>query len=746
MKKLAKKIGIGLLAGALTFLPAKKAFSLDDVVNGNIIETISETPVKSGVEIKAWEYLNGRIGDFVGEAVTDDNGDFNLNLDNNSSNYLKLEISKSDSSYYQAERYINLKDSVLLDIVNRHDVDVYNMETEGLEKMDFMEFFNSWFRAMNGCTQRWANEDEGGKELQVFIKTNLAVSSQIDSVYSIIQNKWPRFTQRVGREPLIQNTHVEQGEVIPDYAKYGTDGWTLVYWRNTGDPAHREMLDGNRIYSAAAILTPVADNRAITEELLQILGGRAETPNRFFWDINGNVLESGRRCGKTVCSRPIGNRTPDINPEPQVNIVRYIRPVTNFTVSDIPDDNGNQLELNFMPSVSENKGIVSRYRIYRGETSNINNAALIDSVLVGSTGFIDRNVPFNNKTYYYWIGTVGNVLNYVDEKANSSGETRFIDNPSDLIVEDIPDDEGKRLKLNWNEAGEDIVQLYRILRADNNNIENAALIDSVGVGTNEYIDTKVVNNKEYYYWVQAVGDGLESELINGSGISKFIEAPSNLTVSDVPDDNGHQLKLNWEKSLSEEQEVVDLYRIFRSRNVNGIERIRNINDFLRFGSAFADSINAWEESNAVLRDSVLAGNNEYIDNIPINGVPYYYWLQASGYNGGVGSGKISSSWIPPVSVDEKVNEFYLSNAYPNPFNSSVSINYQIPERCNVSLILYDINGRKVRVLEQNEGEAGSYKANWDGRDSNGRSVGNGVYLYKLNAGKYYKTEKMMLVK
>lgn len=674
MKKgtLGRIIGtLGLIG--LSILPNKKANCIEDIVNGNIITTTTEENVKSGVKVSAWEFLgldrnsytiwmdesgneikeyNEIIGDKVGEGITDSNGEFNLNLNDNSSSHLKLEINDPDSSYYSAVRYVDLRNGrINLDIIPKHMVDVYGDPTappDYIGHRDFMEFFNIWARGMNGCTQRWANEDEGGNGLKVFIKTPLAAPSQIDSVYSKIQNLWPRLTQRVGKEPLIQNIYIEQGEVIPDYAKYGTDGWTLVKWRDSGDPAHTEKLIGNRIYSAAAILTPYRGNDAITEELLQILGLRTEVPDLYPWDADGNILNSCYEIFKTLCSRPIGNKTPDINPWPQVSIIRYIRPVTNLSVEDVPDDNGHQLLLNFTPSVSEGKGIVSNYRIYRSENTNFSNAALIDSVAAGSTSFVDRNVPLNNQVYYYWIETVGNVANYVVEKANNSGKTRFI------------------------------------------------------------------------------------------------EAPRNFIVSDVPNDNGHQLKLDWDKSLSELDNLVDWYRIFRSRNPNGIEMVRNLSDFLSMNAdSRLDSLNSWDGNYAVLVDSVLTGNTEYTDFVPLNNTPYHYWLQAVGNN--AGSAKIAGKWNN-VRVKEENREFKVGNAYPNPFNASTSIDYQIPEGANVNLVVYDVNGRKVRTIYCGYRDGGSYKANWDGRDSKGRIIGNGIYFYELDAGKYNKTGKLMLVK
>ena len=306
MKKLAKKFGVGLLAGALTFLPAKRANSLENIVNGNVIETISEAPVKSGVNIKAWEYLGDRIGDFVGEAVTKDNGDFNLILDNNSSNYLKLEISKSDSSYYQAERYVDLNKDILLDIVERHEVDVYDLDGNRTN-IDFMKMFDMWCRdpALGGSTQRWEEQPKW------YIWTDLASQEQISMAEGIIKNDLVQFTNG-----FINNPYIEEGKQddILSKASYGS---IIVYWRNYGGPGeHGENLENNKIVAGTVSFNTIEPVKGTyIEELTQVLGPRTETETRYFFDDKG-YLESGPQIGKVLYSRPIGSKTQDEDPEP----------------------------------------------------------------------------------------------------------------------------------------------------------------------------------------------------------------------------------------------------------------------------------------------------------------------------------------------------------------------------------------------------------------------------------------------
>jgi hypothetical protein len=88
----------------------------------------------------------------------------------------------------------------------------------------------------------------------------------------------------------------------------------------------------------------------------------------------------------------------------------------------------------------------------------------------------------------------------------------------------------------------------------------------------------------------------------------------------------------------------------------------------------------------------------------------------------------------------------LAQNEPNPFNPSTTIRFTVAEKGNVSLNIYDANGRLVRALVNGVSEAGSREISWDGRDNNNMPVGSGVYFYRLTAGKFSEAKKMVLLK
>jgi hypothetical protein len=108
------------------------------------------------------------------------------------------------------------------------------------------------------------------------------------------------------------------------------------------------------------------------------------------------------------------------------------------------------------------------------------------------------------------------------------------------------------------------------------------------------------------------------------------------------------------------------------------------------------------------------------------------------------AGGISRNEIPVgiISVSNGVpSKFNLSQNYPNPFNPSTSIRFDIPKSENVKLVVFDELGRQISVLVNTKVNPGSYKINFDGTN-----LSSGVYFYRLDAGNYHDTKKMILSK
>ena len=111
----------------------------------------------------------------------------------------------------------------------------------------------------------------------------------------------------------------------------------------------------------------------------------------------------------------------------------------------------------------------------------------------------------------------------------------------------------------------------------------------------------------------------------------------------------------------------------------------------------------------------------------------------------------ASGCLDPSGTPEDINipatRSWLRQNAPNPFNPRTTIAFEIPGQTAVSLIVFDVSGRVVRVLIDNEIiEQGRHEVGWNGRDDSGRQLASGAYFYRLDAGGFSETKRMLLVK
>jgi hypothetical protein len=101
-------------------------------------------------------------------------------------------------------------------------------------------------------------------------------------------------------------------------------------------------------------------------------------------------------------------------------------------------------------------------------------------------------------------------------------------------------------------------------------------------------------------------------------------------------------------------------------------------------------------------------------------------------------------------VDDEFNlapkEFNLGQNYPNPFNPTTKIKYEVKALSQVRIALYNMLGQEVAVLVNSKLPAGRYAIEWNGMDSNRRTLATGTYIYRMTAGNFVETKKMMFVK
>lgn len=94
-------------------------------------------------------------------------------------------------------------------------------------------------------------------------------------------------------------------------------------------------------------------------------------------------------------------------------------------------------------------------------------------------------------------------------------------------------------------------------------------------------------------------------------------------------------------------------------------------------------------------------------------------------------------------LPEKVT---LYQNFPNPFNPSTIISYEVATAGNVALVIYDVLGRKVHTLINERQAAGRYEVVWNGRDFRGQPVGSGIYIYRIEADGIAQNRRMLLLR
>lgn len=130
----------------------------------------------------------------------------------------------------------------------------------------------------------------------------------------------------------------------------------------------------------------------------------------------------------------------------------------------------------------------------------------------------------------------------------------------------------------------------------------------------------------------------------------------------------------------------------------------------------------------------------------------YVYVTGTSYDGGAYKDFVTIKYIQSSDVEdengarERPSEFALSQNYPNPFNQSTKIEFALRKSGFVSLILYDLLGRKVRTLVSERLIPGYKSVLWDGKNDSGDDVASGIYFYQLKVGDFSETKKLVLLK
>lgn len=207
------------------------------------------------------------------------------------------------------------------------------------------------------------------------------------------------------------------------------------------------------------------------------------------------------------------------------------------------------------------------------------------------------------------------------------------------------------------------------------------------------------------------------ELINIGNIKTELEPypPDNFTITNQNQWNSNP-HLSW--NFSSEADYWDGFNVYRKEAVGSWQKIAELS---MLATSYTDQQTVIQEAGPRISYQVKAVNGSSLSDptpsIQVVGDVYK--------KGG----------------DKRKTTFKLNQNYPNPFNPTTSISYSIPTNEFVNLKIYDSLGKEVAELVNENQSAGEYSI-----DFNGENLPSGLYIYKIAAGKYSDTRKLMLIK
>lgn len=220
------------------------------------------------------------------------------------------------------------------------------------------------------------------------------------------------------------------------------------------------------------------------------------------------------------------------------------------------------------------------------------------------------------------------------------------------------------------------------------------------------------------------------DTLNGYGIVHALDAlmtEARGTVHDFTADSGpNGILLSWTADLE-----INLlsYRVERREYPSGsFEQIASIAVTQTSGSLKSEN------------------DYSYTDTTVVEGVSYEYRLETEGREGLLlKATSVSTRSTYALGTSRAAAVKLFPNA-PNPFDNSTKINFELTVSSRVILTIYNLLGQKIRVLIDRMYGPGSYECEWNGRDSDGRSVPSGVYYYRMTVGNIEKDGKMLLLR
>ncbi len=303
----------------------------------------------------------------------------------------------------------------------------------------------------------------------------------------------------------------------------------------------------------------------------------------------------------------------------------------------------------------------------------------------------------NGDHYYVKIST-DNGLHWTvlwDASALTGGWNNY----QTPIAIDLSDYAGQQVKIAWH--------------ADDNNNE--------GMWYNWFIDDVVIRNN--YDTIRFADTEINAK---SSDATSVVKTNKSISKTDVKKSTGLSVKPDKINRSARNDRMLMGYKVWRL--LQGQQQ--NESTWIQI-TPYTILASQYTDANTIITENMI-------------------WAVKAVYTGNVLSPAAFSNavTIPPTPNDDEImiEDTILHANYPNPFNPETTICYDLKEKSPIRIDIYNIKGQLIKILVNEAKSAGSYKVVWNGKDSNGKEVSSGIYQYRMQAGEYHITRRMMLLK
>ncbi len=360
-----------------------------------------------------------------------------------------------------------------------------------------------------------------------------------------------------------------------------------------------------------------------------------------------------------------------------------------------------------------------------GAPSATQGQAIIGSV---TTTTYDVPVPLNYSGHYYWA---------VATSAGASNTANYYQDQFDVIVPAASGAPILSQPVDGSTAFSTLVTISwyingPIIGIDHYNIEygNTDIHDPVTSAssvTQSKDLTSLTSGATYWWRVQvAYADGTFSiwsswwsfnvQVGSSKVVQPIIGGPNNVKINTASPMLSWVIPTPATSGLKYEVEYADNLTFTNSKTVSDVSNPQTIINGLSSSSKYY-----WR-----VRSKAADGT-------------YSYYSNTGKFDVGANVTAVKDKEVIPT-------QFSVDQNYPNPFNPSTVINYALPKSAFVSIKIYNMLGQEVKTLVSTERSAGIYSVQWNGDNNYGKPVSSGTYIYRVVAGEYVRTMKMVLLK